>query len=112
MWMKHNRHQRLFYFGKFGVFLHMILLKNYFTYTCGMLAILISSLIFKDGLLKGIFGDEAIEAVVFLLESIISLYFLFKLYPKILFKYVMITSTHMMKNSHNIVKVIEKQKQK
>ena len=76
-----------------------------------MLAIFLSSLIFEDGLLKGVFGDETIEASIFLIESVTILYFLLKIYPEVLFKYVLITNIHMKKDSRSIIKVIDKQKQ-
>uniref|UniRef100_A0A7S3NYY9 Uncharacterized protein n=1 Tax=Euplotes crassus TaxID=5936 RepID=A0A7S3NYY9_EUPCR len=107
-----NRHERLFYLGKFGIFLEKLWMQSFFV----QMILWISHLVeYKYLLREGtedyyITRNGNIDYIIMLVSLLIGLYNLLVVFPRNIFNLVVITSIQMMKKKDMIDETIKEQR--
>jgi hypothetical protein len=107
-----NRHERLFWLGKAGIWLERLWLQSFFVQMILWVAHLVE---YKYLLREGIedyyiTNIEAVDYVIMVLALLIGLFALLLVYPRVCFKFMVITHIQMMKRRDLIEETIKEQR--
>lgn len=105
--MDQNRHERLFWFGKVGVFLQKLLIQGWYI----TLVLWLSAIVAGDGFDRFyVFDNDLFNIILMSVCIIIALFTILYYFPTVVFAFVLDTSIQMMKRRDYIELVIKEQK--
>jgi hypothetical protein len=109
---RQNRHERLFWLGKVGIYLEKIWLQSFFIQMILWISHLLEyKYLIREGIDDYYITNIAIVDYFIMIGALIlGLYTLLIVFPKICFKYMVITSIQMMKKRHVIEETIKEQR--